>query len=333
MRVDKIEMIKQLIVILLWYFVFRLLHISSLLQWLFKILLPVLIAFLFRIILDPIIDSFHHINRKIVCVILYALIFIVVLVLLYLSLPSMIQQCMELYSNYDMDHLENYLHPFFQPAYHMLENFNLIEVIVHYLQSFTSSMLFWLSNIMIGYGISFYLVYDHVTICGLLKRFRVSDETIDLMHRLKEITQSFLKANVIDFMVFFLCGFAVFCFIGLDYAFYLALFIAATNLISYIGPYIGGIPIIIYAYFTNVMIGNMTTAAIIVMQLLESNILQPILFKKCIAVNPILLIVALSIFGDLFGIVGMILAPLILAYMREIGKLLEHRFFLKKEVK
>lgn len=333
MKIKQRRLIEQLIIILLFYLIYQWFHIRSLVVWVFQIILPVLIAFLFRMLMDPFIDMFCYSKRKVVCIVLYSLIMVIVLLLLYLLLPNVIQQCMTFYQTYDINHLDSYIHPFFKPIYQFLESFGLLHVILDYLQSITNSMVYWLSNITLGYGISFYLVYDDVTLEGMLKKINVKHQELylELLKKLKGITQSFFKANVIDFIIFFIVSFAIFHWIGLDYAIYLALFISATNLISYIGPYIGGIPIAIYAYFTSTMVGNLTTIAIFLMQLLESNFLQPILFKKCISTNPVLLIVALSICGDLFGIIGMILAPLLLAYLMEVINTIKLRFHLEKE--
>lgn len=121
-----------------------------------------------------------------------------------------------------------------------------------------------------------------------------------------------------------------FYFIDSHYFIWIALFLAITNLIPYIGPYIGGIPIVIYEYVINPQLGYTTLMTIVVLQYVESSYIQPYLFSRCIHLHPIALILALTFFGDLFGVIGMIFSPLFLSYVIFMIELLkEFHFFLK----
>ena len=70
--------------------------------------------------------------------------------------------------------------------------------------------------------------------------------------------------------------------------------------------------------------GYVAFIAVIVLQYLESSYLQPYLFSKCIRLHPIALFIALTFFGDLFGIVGMIFSPLLLSYSLLLLELLKN---------
>lgn len=88
--------------------------------------------------------------------------------------------------------------------------------------------------------------------------------------------------------------------------------------------YIGGIPVVIYEYIADPQMGYVAFIAVIVLQYLESSYLQPYLFSKCIRLHPIALFIALTFFGDLFGIVGMIFSPLLLSYSLLLLELLKN---------
>lgn len=115
-----------------------------------------------------------------------------------------------------------------------------------------------------------------------------------------------------------------FLFIDEDLFLWIALFLSITNLVPYIGPYIGGIPVVIYEYIADPQMGYVAFIAVIVLQYLESSYLQPYLFSKCIRLHPIALFIALTFFGDLFGIVGMIFSPLLLSYSLLLLELLKN---------
>lgn len=310
------------ICIILLYWIGKYLHIVDICIWIFHICMPLFLAFLFRFILDPVISIFHKVNRKVVCSIVYAIIILLFFALLYVIIPRFIQQCVYIYTNYDLTNLDNYIHPFFKPMYDFLVSIKIFDVLLGMLQTAINGFMYWGSNILIGFGISFYLVFDDISVCKLVKKSKLlhQDRIVDTLENLKQTTYAFFKASFLDFVVFFVGSYLVFLLIGLDFLLYISIFLAATNLIPYIGPFIGGIPVIVYGFTIDISIGYMCVFAVLLLQLVESNFIQPMLFKKCLSTNPVVLIIALTIFGDWFGITGMIVTPLILSYISIIKK-------------
>ncbi|MFV0394729.1 MAG: AI-2E family transporter, partial [Coprobacillaceae bacterium] len=271
----------------------------------------------FRFIMDPIVSYFHKINRKVVCAIVYASIILLFFALLYVVIPSFVKQCLHIYTNYDLTNLDSYIHPFFKPIYDFLVSIKIFDILLNMLQTAMNGVMYWGSNLLIAFGISFYLVLDDVSICRLIGNSKIphKEKIITTLKELKQITYSFFKASFLDFLVFFIGSYVAFYLIGLDFLLYISVFLAITNLIPYIGPFIGGIPVIVYGFTLDTSIGYMCVLAVLILQVVESNFIQPMLFRKCLSTNPIILIIALSIFGDWFGIMGMIVAPLILGYI------------------
>lgn len=284
--------------------------------WIFNISMPLILGFVIRFLIDPLIKYFHNVDRRVVCIGIYILIMSVFLGGLYLIVPNIIKQCIELYSDYDVSKIESYINPFFKPIYDFMESIKVFDFLLKLLNGLTASIFYWSGNVLIAFGLSFYLVYDDVSVCRLIDKtnFKYKEKIIKLFQGLKEITYAFLQATVLDFIIFYVICAITFKIIGLDFVWYIALFLAITNLIPIIGPYFGGIPVVIYAFFSSITLGYISVLAVIVLQIIESSFIQPLLFKKCIKISPIVLIVALGVFGDLFGIMGMILTPLLLAY-------------------
>ena len=54
----------------------------------------------------------------------------------------------------------------------------------------------------------------------------------------------------------------------------------------------------------------------VIVQSIENYVLQPIVMSKSIKISPILIIIGLLVFGNLFGVLGMILATPILAIIK-----------------
>ena len=91
-----------------------------------------------------------------------------------------------------------------------------------------------------------------------------------------------------------------------------------TDLIPLIGPYIGGGIAILVALSEgkSVIIG--TLLFIVIVQIIENYVFQPIVMSKSVKISPLLVIVGLLVFGNLFGIVGMLLSTPIVCIIRVI---------------
>ncbi|QOY36288.1 AI-2E family transporter [Anaerobacillus isosaccharinicus] len=106
--------------------------------------------------------------------------------------------------------------------------------------------------------------------------------------------------------------------IGMPYAVILGIFIGVTNIIPYFGPIIGAIPVAIIAFtesFQLVLLGLMVNFGI---QLVEGNILSPLIVGKSLHMHPILIMFALIVGGEVGGIIGLIIAVPILAIIKVI---------------
>ena len=96
----------------------------------------------------------------------------------------------------------------------------------------------------------------------------------------------------------------------------LGMFCGLTDLIPYIGPYIGGALAVLVGFTEDKVLGLFTLGACILVQLIENYVLQPLVMSKKIEISPVLIISGLLIFGNLFGVMGMILATPCVAMMK-----------------
>ena len=99
--------------------------------------------------------------------------------------------------------------------------------------------------------------------------------------------------------------------VGLPYAVAIGMGAAVLGIIPYVGTLIGGATAIGVAIFTfwGDPIWIAAVAAIFVIgQVVEGNYLQPKIVGNHVGLHPVWLLLALSVFGALFGFVGMIIA-------------------------
>ncbi|WP_308533572.1 AI-2E family transporter [uncultured Peptoniphilus sp.] len=134
---------------------------------------------------------------------------------------------------------------------------------------------------------------------------KVSEKTLHVFTLLHDNFEGFVKGQVIDSTVLAVIMFAI-CFItGMPNTITLAVLVGVTNLIPIIGPFIGGA-----VGFILIVIENSTKAFIFIlivfiMQQLESNFIYPRLVGGAVGLPALWTLVAITVGGSLFGVVGM----------------------------
>jgi predicted PurR-regulated permease PerM len=115
--------------------------------------------------------------------------------------------------------------------------------------------------------------------------------------------------------IFSFVGYSI---IGLKFALVLALFAALTELIPMVGPYIGGAPAVVIALTQGLPTALAVLVFIIVLQLVEGNFLVPRLMEKTVGVTPLTVIVGVLVGSALAGISGALLAVPVAAALQVI---------------
>src|SRR5699024_9439383 len=96
--------------------------------------------------------------------------------------------------------------------------------------------------------------------------------------------------------------------IGLDYAIILAMIAAVTSVVPYLGPMIAITPAVIIAIIAGPLMLLKLAVVWGAVQFLEGNFISPNVMGRTMQIHPLTIIFVLLISGNLFGLVGIILA-------------------------
>jgi predicted PurR-regulated permease PerM len=110
-------------------------------------------------------------------------------------------------------------------------------------------------------------------------------------------------------------SYIVLLIMGVEYAFLWAFLVFILNFIPYIGPLISSFLPAVFAVITSGELLQFVYVfvALEIIQIIIGNFVQPMVMGKGTNLSPITVIVALALWGMLWGIVGMILAVPIMA--------------------
>ena len=130
------------------------------------------------------------------------------------------------------------------------------------------------------------------------------DEIRELLTNIGTEVRKTVNGTLLVALMVLVCDTVAFTIIGLESPLLFGVLCGLTDLIPYIGPYIGGAAAVVVGFSMSTPIGIATLIACVVVQLVENYILQPVVMSKAIELNPVIIIVGLLVFGHFFGVIG-----------------------------
>ena len=101
--------------------------------------------------------------------------------------------------------------------------------------------------------------------------------------------------------------------LGVPLALVLGLIAGLTNIVPVVGPFLSGIPAVLFALTQGFDLAIWVALLFVVVQQLEGNLLMPLIQRYAADLPPALTVLAIVAFGSLFGFAGIVLAtPLLL---------------------
>ena len=104
-------------------------------------------------------------------------------------------------------------------------------------------------------------------------------------------------------------GYAVLVYFGVNNAVFWALIFGVLNFIPYVGPVIGvALPFLAaVVQFGDIQDPVIVAVLLSLIAFIVGNIIEPKIFGNSLNLSPIVFMIALSVWGSLWGIIGMIL--------------------------
>lgn len=134
------------------------------------------------------------------------------------------------------------------------------------------------------------------------------EEWIPLIRRIDDAIGKYIKVTMLDSIIVGIASYIIFFFLKMEYSLLFSLIIGMGNFIPFIGPFIGLIPVILFAFSKSWKLVVMIVVLITLVQTIEANIVKPWLTSKSVDIHPITTLLVVLIGGALFGVAGAFLA-------------------------
>ncbi len=104
---------------------------------------------------------------------------------------------------------------------------------------------------------------------------------------------------------------------GERYAVFFGAFYALMELIPYVGPIVGAVPAVALALFTNPISALWVVLLFVGLQQFEGHFVAPQVFRISLRINPIVIILALLVGYQLYGVAGALVSLPVIAVIRQ----------------
>jgi predicted PurR-regulated permease PerM len=300
-----------------------------------KVLTPFFFALIIAYLLNPVVTFLtrRHFPRGLAIFLIYTLFFLFLMFVVVNAGPMLIREYKELSASFPelATTYRNWigriqiqqaqtpfsLHNGLTTSIQQME-----RVMTNYVNSLFTGLNGWIEKILLVMLIPFIVFY-------MLKDMKPMQKGVLLLvpHRHRATARrilydidtalgQYVRGQLIVCGVVGVLAYAGYFFIDLPYAIVFASFVALTNIIPYIGPVFGAAPAILFALTISWKMALYAFLINAVIQVLEGNIVSPLIVGKSLHMHPLLIILSVMIGGEIAGIAGLILAVPLVASLK-----------------
>lgn len=284
--------------------------------------------------------ALEKISRPVSIFAVYIIAILLIILLINCVMPPIKESIQELVNNYPnyIEDAKNYVANADENS--ILKKVN-VEEIINKVQSFdigtylsTDRILGYINtvigvfgavfNIFVTIVISIYILLQRKEIKEFLKKLGKSLFDEPAYTRLSKyfttsnkILLDFIYCQIIDAIIIGILVSVALSIIGVKYSILLGFFIGLFNIIPYFGAIIAiAVAVLITVFTGGIQQALIMAVTVIILQQIDANIINPKILGNGLKISPILVIFAVTIGGEFFGVIGMFLSVPVIAVMK-----------------
>ena len=176
------------------------------------------------------------------------------------------------------------------------------------------SVLKALWNFVIGFIISIYMLSSKETFCRQARELAYAcfekTRALAVIKSVRFVHKTFigfLGGKIVDSAIIGVICFICTSIIGTPYGVLISCIVGVTNVIPFFGPYIGAIPSALLVLMVNPRQCLYFVIMILILQQVDGNIIGPKILGDSTGLSSFWVIFSITLFGGLFGVLGMII--------------------------
>ncbi len=324
------------------------LHIGKIVLGILKVVAPLFIGLVIAWLLDPITTYLtkKNVNRTLASVFVFVMFLLIIFLVIKFMVPMLYEQINEFIEIVPglFTHFSNLAKDVFEKLSSTGFDFSTVEDRVYdSLQEFGKDITTSLPTTIIG-GVSkivssvgtvllslivgFYLLIDFDGMQKILnivpKKYRKTVKK--LAYELNDTCKDFVQGTLLIALIVAIITTIFFAIAGLPSPMLFGIICGITNIIPYIGPWIGGAIAAIVGFTVSPLVGIFAIVIAFISQQIDGMLLQPLIMGKTMKLHPVTIMIGLLVFGYFFGVAGMILATPVIACLKIIILFINDRY-------
>jgi len=158
----------------------------------------------------------------------------------------------------------------------------------------------------------FFFMKDKKIIVAWITRYMPKERGVSLRvwREMDRQIGNYVRGKFVEIMIVGVASYVVFAFMGLNYASLLGAAVGLSVVVPYIGAVAVTVPVLLIGFFQWGWSGDFAYLALayLIIQGIDGNVLVPWLFSEAVNLHPIAIIIAILIFGGVWGFWGIFFA-------------------------
>jgi len=133
---------------------------------------------------------------------------------------------------------------------------------------------------------------------------------MQVWHEVDAQIGNYIRGKVLEILIVWIVTYITFRLLGMPFAMLLSMLVGFSVLIPYIGAAVVTVPVAVVAFITFGLSAQFIWIMVAygIIQLLDGNVLVPVLFSEVVDLHPVAIIVAVLVFGGIWGFWGVFFA-------------------------
>lgn len=319
--------------------VFRFIYLENGLSKIIQVCFPIFSGVLLAAILNPVLVFFEKKlkidNRYISVIMTYLFVFLMLSIVVKTITPNIINSISELSqdiprlykkANSMLSILSDELIVKIYLAEIAQKLSSILTAIINNALTKVINIFMAFANTLLSIIISVYILIDKESIINWFKEFaslfigrKAANDIVRISHILYRNVSSYISGKataslIIAFLIYIGSKYIIKCpYPAID-----GMVIGITNMIPYFGTFIGSVPIVLINVLYTPQKGALLFILILILQQLESLIIDPKILGSQLSIKPLLVIISIIIGGGLFGPLGLFFAVPVAALIKSI---------------
>jgi predicted PurR-regulated permease PerM len=198
---------------------------------------------------------------------------------------------------------------------------NVLNTIESELTRFLGNILSTTAGFLLSLVYAFLLLYYRDKFSEFVLMYvKKGDEDLanNIMSKNNKVVYQYLWGRAKVMLLLGIMYYITFLIFDIPFAVLLTLFGALVTIIPYLGPFISGLLPILFSiiYMQSVETIVIFSIIIVIIQIIESYVLEPLIIGHEVSINPLTVIIAIILGGMIWGLAGMILFVPIFAMIK-----------------